>query len=69
MAVDDRYKRAAATAMLLPSMYTTHTDTSSGVDDEERWSVAWAYSGIPIGAAVVAVTGIRQQRGFLLGVY
>ena len=67
MAVDTRYKRASATALVLPSMFTAHTDTTAGVDDEERWAVTWMYSGIAIGSAVIGVTRIR--RGLLLGVY
>ena len=32
-------------------MCTTHTDTTAGVDDEERWAVSWMYCGIAISAA------------------
>ncbi len=52
MAVDTRFKRASAMSVLNSSMPTTHTDTTSGVDAEERWAVTWMYSGITITAAV-----------------
>jgi len=66
MAVDNRYKRASATALVVPSMFTTHTDTTNGVDDEERWAVSWMYCGISISAAVAVTT---RRKGLLLGVY
>jgi hypothetical protein len=76
MAVDDRYKRAAATAMLLPFMFTTHTDTTNAVDDEERWAVSWMYSGIAIGEAVgwinIIIQGVdrvTQERIDIMGKY
>lgn len=51
MAVDDRYKRASAMAIVLPFMHTVHTDTEADVDKEERWAATWIYIGIPIGEA------------------
>ena len=66
MAVDSRYKRASAISLVIPSMFTTHTDTTSGVDSEERWFVTWMYNGISVGAPVI-VLGIK--RGLLLGVH
>ena len=66
MAVDDRWKRASATALVSPFMFTAHTDTTNGVDDEERWAASWMYNGIAI-SSVVAVT--TRRRGLLLGVY
>lgn len=56
MAVDDRHKRASAMSLLSPFMPTTNTDTTSGVDDEERWAVTWMYNGIAIGAAAAIVS-------------
>jgi len=53
MAVDDRWKRASATALVVPSMFTAHTDTTNALDKEERWAVTWMYCGIAISAAEV----------------
>ena len=56
MAVDDRYKRASATVLLVPSLFTVNTDGVSGVDKDERAAVTWMYSGITIaGAPVITV--------------
>jgi hypothetical protein len=53
MAVDDRYKRSSAMALVVPFMHTVHTDTSAGVDNEERWAATWMYNGISVAGAVV----------------
>ena len=64
MAVDSRWKRASATVVCQPWMWTVHTDTTAGVDDEERWAAAWMYMGIG-----VALPPFPRRRGLLLGVY
>jgi hypothetical protein len=50
MAVDDRYKRASATALIVPFMFTAHTDTTLAVDAAERQAATWMYNGIASGS-------------------
>lgn len=69
MAVDDRYKRSSATALILPFLFTVHTDTDAAVDAAERMSATWMYNGIAAGeppASVwtnILIEGINNQDG------
>lgn len=43
-------------------MFTTHTDTTAGVDADERVAVAWMYSGI----SIVAIALRNRDRELLM---
>ena len=58
VALDTRYKRASAMAMIVPCLHTVHTDTTGVVSDEERWAATWMYSGITISGAGAVDLGI-----------
>jgi hypothetical protein len=58
MAVNTRYKRASAMALVLPFLFTVSTDATLAVDSEERWAATWMYSGIAIGESARRTTSI-----------
>ena len=65
---DTRYKRASATALLLPFMYTCHTDGVADVDAEERVFVTWMYMGISTAVAPV-ISWLKRNKRIILFPY
>jgi hypothetical protein len=66
MAIDTRLKRQSATCILLPFMLSSAPPDTAGVVQAEWQAMAWMYSGITAGAAVVGT--VTRKALMLLGV-
>lgn len=66
MAVDTRYKRGSALALILPFITPLAQPATAGVDQLERQAVTWCYSGI-LAAALDAVVNVEAEYMFWAG--